>query len=80
MTQKNCIDFILQETTSKSKTNLNELKKAVSDDSKVMKSENKSLKSDLPTLMTKSEENCFAKVKMEIEALQSAMDTGQCKR
>ena len=79
MAQKNCIDLILQETTSKSKTNLEALTKVVSDESKVIKSEIKSLKSDLPTLMTKSEENCLAKVKMETEALQSAVDSAKDK-
>ena len=77
--QKSCIDLILQESTTKSKTNLETVQRAVSDESKVIKSEIKSLKTDLPILMTRSEENCLAKVKMEIETLQSAVDSARDK-
>ena len=51
----------------------------MSDESKVTKSEIKSLKSDLASLMTRSENNCLANVKLEIEALQSAVHSAKDK-
>ena len=75
ITQKHCIDLILQESITQSKINSDAIKKAASDESAVMKSEIKSLKSDLAAFMTKTEDNYLSKVKMEIEALQSAVDS-----
>ena len=73
ITQKNCIDLILQETTNERKHTVEITKKAVFEESKDMKSQIKSHKSDLTVQVTRIE-NHFEDIETKIASLQSAMD------
>ena len=73
ITQKNCIDLILQETTNERKHTAEITKKAVLEESKDMKSQIKALKSNLTDHVTKTENHC-EDIETKIASLQSSMD------